>query len=432
VIGSRLHPALSAFAPACWPYSWFLATARQFFRNAAGLSALVHARLRQRAAIGLGDHASCELAPSLASVSQAKPTAAAAPRPALEQHAPKHRLRATLPLIGRQAQPAGACTPSLLYRCRADTAGRGDIARPIAEIDAAWRNRSIATRGRAHCGIGNAIEVVLPERHKRAGDKARLLAVRRLVGVVFVRLRKYSNARSLFWPRLRRRHTCGQFHIAPACPSRADIQASSPPDPACRNAILACPSANSSFGVARWTGARRPRCGGRRALTGRRRLGRPSKLAAGEKPSASAISPQLEDNINVRIARLLSRTARMRDGAIARRPDLLGVFPQIPDQILARGPFQSFARPQARPPTKDGENSILSVQSNHVAVAQERRSGRQPQPQARHGRPEAARRAREAASVIKATCRPCPAGTRAAPWSPASRACPTALGLRIG
>src|SRR5207245_7849997 len=97
-----------------------------------------------------------------------------------------------------------------------------------------------------------------------------------------------------------------------------------------------------------------------------------SKLAAGEKPSASAISPQLRTTSYVRIARLLSRTARMRDGAIARRPDLLGVFPQIPRSkswlagLPILRPRLKLARRQS-----DGENSILSVQSDHVAVAQE-------------------------------------------------------------
>src|SRR5262245_7091204 len=61
--------------------------------------------------------------------------------------------------------------------------------------------------------------------------------------------------------------------------------------------------------------------------TGAASLGRPSKLAAGEKPSARPISPILRRALYVRIARLLGRAARVRDRAVTGRSHLLGVFP---------------------------------------------------------------------------------------------------------
>src|SRR5262245_24142649 len=63
----------------------------------------------------------------------------------------------------------------------------------------------------------------------------------------------------------------------------------------------------------------------------------------------------------------------MSDGAITRRPHLLGVFPKIPrpkSQLASLpilGPRLKFTRRQS-----DGEDSVLSVESDHVAVAQER------------------------------------------------------------
>src|SRR5262245_8781350 len=60
----------------------------------------------------------------------------------------------------------------------------------------------------------------------------------------------------------------------------------------------------------------------------------PSKLAAGEKPNAKPIRPRLTTALDVRIARLLSRPAGMGHRAFARRPDLLGIFPQIAGREL--------------------------------------------------------------------------------------------------
>src|SRR5262249_34728695 len=90
-----------------------------------------------------------------------------------------------------------------------------------------------------------------------------------------------------------------------------------------------------------------------------------------EKPSASAISAQLNRVSYVRITRLLTSTARMRNGAIARRPHLLGVFPKIARSNikLARlpglGPHVELGRRE-----RDVERSLLRIESDHVAVAQ--------------------------------------------------------------
>src|SRR5262245_65015294 len=93
------------------------------------------------------------------------------------------------------------------------------------------------------------------------------------------------------------------------------------------------PERSASFGVAARGTAADGRCTGAAGeavlAPGAASLGRPSKLAAGGKPSASAINPELNRISYVRITRLLSSTARMGEGAIARRPHLLGVFRKI-------------------------------------------------------------------------------------------------------
>src|SRR4051794_21352869 len=71
-------------------------------------------------------------------------------------------------------------------------------------------------------------------------------------------------------------------------------------------------------------------------------LGVPSKLAAGWKPSASPMIPILANTSNVRIARLLSRPTRMRHRAIARRPNLLSIFPQISGRGFGRPCFPAL------------------------------------------------------------------------------------------
>src|SRR5919197_4548806 len=55
----------------------------------------------------------------------------------------------------------------------------------------------------------------------------------------------------------------------------------------------------------------------------------PSKLTAGERPNAMATRPMPRTISDVRIARLLRRPARMGHRAVARRPNLLGVLPEI-------------------------------------------------------------------------------------------------------
>src|SRR5262245_29023539 len=137
------------------------------------------------------------------------------------------------------------------------------------------------------------------------------------------------------------------------------------------------PERSASFGVAARGTAADGRCTGAAGeavlAPGAASLGRPSKLAAGEKPSASAINPQLNRVSYVRITRLLSSTARMRNGAIARRPHLLGVFPKVAraKSLLAGlptlGPRIELGRRK-----RDVERSLVGIEGDHVAVAQER------------------------------------------------------------
>ena len=55
----------------------------------------------------------------------------------------------------------------------------------------------------------------------------------------------------------------------------------------------------------------------------------PSKLMAGERPTATPSKAMLAISLDIRIARPLGSRAGMGDGAVARHSHLLGVFPQI-------------------------------------------------------------------------------------------------------
>src|SRR5213592_1131864 len=105
------------------------------------------------------------------------------------------------------------------------------------------------------------------------------------------------------------------------------------------------------------------------AVASGRRL--PSKLIAGERPTATPSKAMLAMNLDIRIARPLGRRAGMGDRALARRSHLLGVFPQI-----SRGEFGSPGPPGLRPCLEfslaefDLEGTLYRVHGDDVAVAQ--------------------------------------------------------------
>src|SRR3984893_8671056 len=99
----------------------------------------------------------------------------------------------------------------------------------------------------------------------------------------------------------------------------------------------------------------------------------PSKPSAGASPRLSPISTIPSVRSHVRIARLLGRSARMGDGAIERRSDLLGVLPQI-----TRGELFLPRLPILAPPLQllCGElhiqRAFFRVDLDDVAIAQQR------------------------------------------------------------
>src|ERR1043166_6057723 len=123
----------------------------------------------------------------------------------------------------------------------------------------------------------------------------------------------------------------------------------------------------------------------------------PSKASAGARPMATPISKIPSVRSHVRIARLLGRSARMGDGTVERRPDLLGVLPQI-----TRGELSLSRLPILAPPLQllCGElhiqRAFFRTDLHDVAVAQEpdRPADRRLRPDVADA--EAARRAREA------------------------------------
>src|SRR5205085_7894556 len=99
--------------------------------------------------------------------------------------------------------------------------------------------------------------------------------------------------------------------------------------------------------------------------------GTPSKLTAGGKPSASPIRPRLTTASNVRITHFFGCPAGMGQRAMARRPYLLGVFPQIPGRelgLLWRPGFRP--RLELHPRQFDLERAFVGVEHDNVAVTQ--------------------------------------------------------------
>src|ERR1043166_5501956 len=98
----------------------------------------------------------------------------------------------------------------------------------------------------------------------------------------------------------------------------------------------------------------------------------PSKASAGARPMATPSSKIPSVRSHVRIARLLGRSARMGDGTVERRPDLLGVLPQI-----TRGELSLPRLPILAPPLQllCGElhiqRAFFGIDLDEAAVARE-------------------------------------------------------------
>src|SRR5438552_4479710 len=99
--------------------------------------------------------------------------------------------------------------------------------------------------------------------------------------------------------------------------------------------------------------------------------GTPSKLAAGGRPSARPIRPRLTTTLDVRIARFLGRPAGMGHCALARGPDLLGVFPQISGREFGLARLPGFCpRIELCFRQLDVEDAFVGIEHDDVAIAQ--------------------------------------------------------------
>src|SRR5690349_12024541 len=122
----------------------------------------------------------------------------------------------------------------------------------------------------------------------------------------------------------------------------------------------------------------------------------PSKASAGASAKPNPISTRSVRS-HVRITRLLDRSARMGDGAVERRPDLLGVLPQITGGELPLPRFPILAPPlQLLCGELHIQRAFFRVDLDDVPVAQQsdRPADRGLRPDVADAEP--ARRAREA------------------------------------
>src|SRR6516165_11439676 len=96
----------------------------------------------------------------------------------------------------------------------------------------------------------------------------------------------------------------------------------------------------------------------------------PEPMGSASAPSAKAATAM---RLNVRIARRLGVRARVRDGAKTRRPDLLGVFPNIAGGELGRRRLPTrLACLELGMRELDLERAALGVEPNDIAVLDER------------------------------------------------------------
>src|SRR6185437_9199153 len=112
----------------------------------------------------------------------------------------------------------------------------------------------------------------------------------------------------------------------------------------------------------------------------------------------TAIVSRTAKRLEVRIARLLGRSARMRDRAVDGGPDLLGVFPDIAGAVFGRARLPVLLAPRKfLGRDVDLDRAGLGVHRDHVAIAQQpdRPSDRRLRPHMADA--EAARRAGETA-----------------------------------
>src|SRR5580700_2382755 len=99
----------------------------------------------------------------------------------------------------------------------------------------------------------------------------------------------------------------------------------------------------------------------------------PSKAKAAASPRPAPNNATASKRSYIRIARLLGRPARMGDGAVARRPDLLGIFPDVsrcvgrPARLPRRPPLRELGLAQPHL-----EGAAVRIDGDDVAVAHQR------------------------------------------------------------
>src|SRR5580693_5587366 len=106
--------------------------------------------------------------------------------------------------------------------------------------------------------------------------------------------------------------------------------------------------------------------------TGPRTVPKPRPAAMHSALASATLLPLvMRAALGIRIARLLGTAARMGHGAIARRPDLLGVFPQIARRIFLGARLPGFGASRKLGVAQlDVEGTLLGIELDDVAVAE--------------------------------------------------------------
>src|SRR6516225_9573681 len=286
----------------------------------------------------------------------------------LEKHVAQGDLGATLALGRGQLEPARCLMRVAWCRGEVETTefvlrvGVAEIGRGVAEHVAG------AGAVRRDLRIRYAGQIIMPERDEGVGDEAGLRRARCFVWMAVGDLAEIAE----------RAQVIARYASATGCPCSAAYcnAVSAFVVPGALSGGCALPRKPSAGDSAAVLGVVVPSNAKAGAVPNTRsiRLRARSGTLARQRPSTSAAdtAPSIKRAmwLDIRIARRLSRSARMRQRSITRRSDLLSVFPQITGSEFGRARLPFFGTPiQFSFAELDVQRAALGIQRDDVAVA---------------------------------------------------------------